>query len=275
MLRVLALAAMLFAPAHAAPARIVSLNPCLDALLVELADRSQIAAVSHYARDPSSSSIAEIAATLPITYESAEEVIALSPDLVITSRHSALATRNALRRLNIQTELFEVPDTVEASEAQVMRIAGLVGHPGRGEDLIARIDAAIAAAKPTTDAPAIPAVLIEPSGFTVGANTLTDDMFRHAGFSNAAARYGIGKAGNIALERLIADPPTVLFAGVPDPNKPGWAERILRHPAMRQIGARIMRADYPQRLMYCGGAVLIETAHVLAATRQRVQEAQP
>ena len=251
MLRVLALAAMLSAPAHAAPAHIVSLNPCLDALLVELADRSQIAAVSHYARDPTSSSIAEIAATLPITNESAEEVIALSPDLVITSRHSALATRNALRRLNIQTELFEVPDTVEASEAQVMRIAGLVGHPGRGEDLIARIDAAIAAAKPTTDAPAIPAVLIEPGGFTVG------------------------KAGNIALERLIADPPTVLFAGVPDPNKPGWAERILRHPAMRQIGARIMRADYPQRLMYCGGAVLIETAQVLADARKRVQEARP
>ena len=171
--------------------------------------------------------------------------------------------------------LFDVPSTVEASKAQVLRIAGLVGHPERGAELVARIDAAIDAAKPPADASPISAVLLEPNGFTVGAGTLTDEMFRRTGFTNAAVRYGIGSAGNIALESLIADPPTVLFAGVPDPNWPGWADRILRHPAVRQIGSRIIRADYPQRLMYCGGAVLIETAQVLADARKRVQETRP
>lgn len=261
--------------AEAAPVRIVSLNPCLDAILVDVADRGQIAAVSHYARDPYASSIAAIAATLPITYESAEEVIALAPDLVMTSRHSALATRNALRRLGIQTALFDVPDSVVASLAQIRQVAALAGHADRGEALIARIDAALAAAKPTDDTPLIPAVLLQPNGFTVGSETLSDDVFRRTGFENSAARYGVGKSGNISLERLIADPPAVLFAGEPDPSTPGWAERILRHPAMRHVSQRVVRADFPQRLMYCGGGVLIETAAILANTRARVLAMRP
>lgn len=275
MWRALALAVLLGAPAQAAPARIVSLNPCLDAVVVEVAERSQIAAVSHYARDPYASSIAAIAATLPITYESAEEVIALAPDLVVTSRHSALATRNALRRLGIQTELFEVPDTVAASVAQIRSIADLTGHPEKGEALVARIEAAMVAAKPHDDAPPIPAILLEPNGFTVGADTLSDELFRRTGFENVVARYGVGRSGNVSLERLIADPPRVLFAGAPDPTMPGWAERVVRHPAMRHVNERILRADFPQRLMYCGGAVIVESVEILARARAKVLGASP
>ncbi|KAK0340115.1 hypothetical protein LTR94_031828, partial [Friedmanniomyces endolithicus] len=84
------------AAADAALRRVVSLNACLDAILVHVADRGQIVALSHYAREPVGSTISEVAKTLPFTWETAEEVIALRPDLVLTSRHSALATRNAL-----------------------------------------------------------------------------------------------------------------------------------------------------------------------------------
>mgnify|MGYP000355960308 CR=1 FL=1 len=41
----------------------VSLNPCLDALLVEIAAPRQILALSHYSRDASSSSLAPVKAT--------------------------------------------------------------------------------------------------------------------------------------------------------------------------------------------------------------------
>ena len=261
--------------ARAAPLRVVSLNPCLDTILVAVAERDQIAALSHYARDPYSSNIATIAATMPITYETAEEVIALDPDLVLTSRHSAIATRNALRRMNIKTELFDVPDTVEASIAQIRQVAGLIDRVSQGDAVIARIEAALDAARPPADAAPIPALLLQPNGFTVGAGTLSDEMFQRTGFVNAAARYGIGKAGNVPLERLIADPPAMLFAGAPPADMPGWAERVLRNPAVRHVSDRIHRATFPQRLMYCGGPVLIETAAVLAAARDDFMRGAP
>ncbi|MDP3174894.1 MAG: ABC transporter substrate-binding protein, partial [Phenylobacterium sp.] len=111
-----------------APQRIVSLNPCLDVILVNVADRAQVAAISHYARDPDGSNIAHIAQSFPITYESAEEVVALAPDLVLAGRHSSPATRNALRRLGVRAELFGVPETVADSLDQVNAIAALCGR---------------------------------------------------------------------------------------------------------------------------------------------------
>ena len=263
------------APASAEPSRIVSLNPCLDAVLVQVADRAQIAAVSHYARDPHASSIADIAADLPITYETAEEVIARSPDLVMTSRHSAIATRNALARLGIKTILFDVPDTVAASQDQIREVAALVGHPERGAALVDRIDQALAEAKPRSDAPPLSAALIEPNGFSVGAETLSDELLRRTGFENVAARYGVGRSGLVPLEKLIANPPSVLFLGQPEGATPEWAERVVRHPAMRRLSGRVVRAEFPQKLMYCGGAVLIEGASILAQARLRATAGAP
>ena len=272
-----ALGALVAGPAAAAApsGRVVSLNPCLDSLLVALADRRQIAALSHYARDPTASSLPDWARALPITHETAEEVVALRPDLVLTSRHSSLATRNALRRLGVRAEPFSVPDTVADSMAQVRRVARLLGRPERGEALIARVEAALAAAAPPPGARRLKVLVFQPNGFAAGPRTLLDEMLTRTGFDNMAARYGLRTWGNVPLERLIADPPQLLLAGEAAPGPPTWAERVVSHPALKAIGPRMRRAVFPQRLLYCGGPVLLETAAVLADARRKALEAHP
>ena len=250
--------------------RVISLNPCLDAVLVHVADRSQIAALSHYARDPQQSSIAAIAHSYPIIYESAEEVIALRPDVVLTAAHSSPATRAALKRLNIHAELFKVPNSWTDNQVQIRKIAVLCGHPDRGEALIARIEAAMAKAAPPPGARPISALVFQPNGFAAGHGTLVDEMMRRAGFVNVAERYGLKKWGNVSLERLLDDPPQVLLAGQAAPNAPTWAERILNHPALASVAPRMTRAVFPERLLYCGGPVLIDTAAALATARRHV-----
>jgi iron complex transport system substrate-binding protein len=252
--------------AHAEVRRVVSLNPCLDAILLSVADRKQIAALSHFSRDRNSSTIADVAATLPMTYESAEEVISFSPDLVLTSRHSSLATRNALRRVKIKTELFTEPKSVEESIAQVRYIAGLVNRTERGEDLVMRIEAALASA--AYEGPPLAALIFQSNGFTTGGDTLVDEMLRRTGFVNVARRYGGNGWGNIPLEHVIADPPQVLLAGAIAPDKPTWADRVLRHPALRKMEYRMTRATFPDKLIFCGGPVLIESAKALAGARK-------
>ncbi|MDP1619248.1 ABC transporter substrate-binding protein [Phenylobacterium sp.] len=255
------------APAWGRPARVVSLNPCLDVILVEVADRAQIGALSHYARDDYGSTIADIARTLPFTYESAEEVIALRPDLVLTGRHSSLATRNALARLDIPTALFGVPNTVEESLEQVREVARLVGHPQRGERLIGRIERALAAAAPAPQAERLSALVFMPGGFASGPGTLMDEMMTRMGLINAASRYGLRRSMNVPLELVIADPPDVLLAGEPYPGAPSWAERVMEHPALARVAGDMRRAVFPERLLFCGGPVLIQTAAVLARAR--------
>lgn len=268
-------AGVIAAPALAkgAPRRIISLNPCLDAILVEVADRAQIAAISHYSVEPSSTSIGALGKTFPFTYETAEEILALRPDLVLTARHSAPATRAALKRIGVHAELFDVPDSVEGSLAQVAQMAAAVGRPERGRALVARIRAAIAASAPPTGERPLTALVWQARGFAAAQGTMMDDMLRHAGLVNAATRYGLKRTGNVPLERIIADPPQVLLAGEVRPGQPTWADRVLNHPALKQVAHRMYRASFPQRLTFCGGPVLIECAAMLAKARRDAQAA--
>lgn len=271
---ILVAAALAAGPAVARPVpqRIVSLNPCVDAILVQVADRSQIAAISRYSHEPSSSSIGPAGATYPFTWGTAEEVVALRPDLVLADPYASPATRAALKRLGVQAELFGLPNSVAESLAQVMRIAQAVGHPERGRALVARIRRAIAEAAPPRGAAPLTALIYQSGGVVAPRGTMMDEMMRRAGFENAAPRYGLDRAGAVPLERLIADPPDVLLAGQLRPGAPTWADRVLAHPAMARLKGRTYRAAFPQRLTFCGGPVLIDTARMLSKVRREASE---
>jgi iron complex transport system substrate-binding protein len=268
-----ALAAATDAPAHQpVPTRIVSLNMCVDSILIELVPHEHIAALSHYARDPQRSTISAIARHLPITYETAEEVVALKPDLVLTSRHSAFATRNALRRVGIRFELFEVPDSIAGSFAQVRKVASLLGREREGEALIARIEQALAAAKPAENEPPLTAAIYQPGGLSAGAETVTGELMQLVGLQNIAARYGVTKYRPLPLEVLIAAPPDVLLIGETSPGAPMQAERVVRHRALRALGdARMSQEPFPARFIYCAGPAMIDAAAALVAAREHAR----
>jgi iron complex transport system substrate-binding protein len=256
------------AQAAATPRRVVSLNPCLDGILLEVADKGQIAALSHYARQPTQSAIADVARRYPFTWGSAEEVIALRPDLVLTSGMGGLELAGALPRLHIRQARFTVPDTVEQNLAQVRRMALLVGHPERGEALNQRIVAALKAAGPRPGEPPLGALIYEHHGLASGPGTLVDELLRRTGFENLAPRYGLKRTGEVPLESLIADPPRVLLAGRLAADEPVWADRILSHPSLAGLSSRMRRETFPETLMFCGGPSIIPASVALAIARE-------
>jgi iron complex transport system substrate-binding protein len=252
------------------PRRIVSLTPCLDAILVHVAERSRIAALSHYTHEPESSSLGPIGSTFPFTYGTAEEIVALRPDLVLSGPYIPAATRGALSRLGVRTAMFNAPDTIAENIDQIAAVAAAVGRPELGAALIARIRQALALAAPAPGERRISALVYQAGGFAAAKGALMDDLLSHAGFDNAAPRYGLVRTGYVPLERLVADPPEVLLAGAGRPEAPTWADRVLRHPALARARGRMHRAAFPQRLTNCGGPVLIEAAATLARIRRDV-----
>jgi iron complex transport system substrate-binding protein len=253
-----------------APKRIVSLTPCLDAILVHVAERSRIAALSHYTHEPQSSSLGPIGATFPFTYGTAEEIVALRPDLVLSGPYVPAATRGALARLGVRTAMFDAPDTIAENIAQIEAVAAAVERPELGAALIARIRRALARAAPAPGERRISALVFQAGGFAAAKGALMDDLLAHTGFDNAAPRYGLVRTGYVPLEKVVADPPEVLLAGAGRPGAPTWADRVLRHPALKHVRARMHRAVFPQRLTNCGGPVLIEAAAALARIRRDV-----
>ncbi len=248
---------------------IVSLNPCADAMLVELVPPGRIAAISHYSRDPAASSIApEVAARLPVNSGTAEEIIALRPDLAIIDSFASASTREALARAGVKTLTLGWANTIEDSKKQVRELAAALGAVPAGEAMIAKIDAAVAAAR--TDRPSVPALLWIGGNTVNGANTLLDEMMVKAGFSDHAAHYGLQGTGYLPIEHVVADPPRVML--VPDQAGRDASSRAaqMRGWALARSGANVHQARFERRLVNCGGPVIAKAMTRLAEVRRAV-----
>lgn len=239
---------------------IVSLNPCTDAILAEVTAPGQLLAVSHYSKDPAASSLpAALAARLPATGGTAEEVLALRPDIVVASSFIAPTTQAALEELGMRVETFGIAHTVAESEAQVRRLAALARQPARGEALVARIEAALNSAAAAGTGPPMEAALWQGGGIVPGEGELVSDLMRRTGFASYAAARGMAQADYLPLEQILADPPgLLLIAG---------SERGQRHPVLDKVPGMIVRAFDPA-LTYCGGPTIIRAAGRLAQLRR-------
>lgn len=239
---------------------IVSLNPCTDAILAEVADPAQILAVSHYSHDPRATSmpLAE-ARRFRATGGTVEEVLALAPDVVVGSDFMAPSTRAALDRLGLRVETVGIASSVEASEAQVRQLAALAGHPERGEALVRRIETTLADAR--SDGPPVPAILWQPGGIVPGEGALVTELLRRTGFASQSAARGMAQADYLSLERLLADPPRVLLVA--------GRERGQGHPALDAVPG-LARAKFDPALLYCGGPTIEHAARRLAEIRRRL-----
>ncbi len=276
-MRTRALALMLMLLAGCAPAvppvragppqRIVSINPCADAILAAVADPARIAGISHYSQDPRATSVdLAWARRFPATGGSAEEVLALRPDLVVAGGHVDPATIAALARLGIPVRQLGVPATIAEARAQVVDLAQAIGAEPAGDRLAARIDAAVAAAA-APQGRRIAALVWQGGGLVPGAGTLTDDLMTHSGFGNRSADYGLAMWDVLPLERLVASPPALLLLPGATASDPAQ-----RHPVLARIGGGsaggMQRRVLPDRLLRCGGPVVVDALGALTAIRK-------
>jgi len=244
--------------------RIVSINPCVDAVLARVADPAQIVGISHYSQDARATSVPlGWARRFKATSGTAEEVVALRPDMVLAGPHVEPATIAALKRLKIKLVQYPVAESVPESMAQMRKIAAATGHADRGAALAARI---AAAAAPSTARP-VGALVWQGNGLVPGSGTLTDDLLKRAGFLNMSAAYGLKQWDVLPLEYLVADPPRVLLSSAPEGVQD---DRMTGHPAVRRLAKHIMVAPYPTRLMNCGGPTIIAAMARLRQVRAQV-----
>ncbi|WP_285017136.1 helical backbone metal receptor [Novosphingobium sp. fls2-241-R2A-195] len=245
--------------------RIVSLNPCTDAVLAEVTSPGQLLAISHYSHDPSASSMdLARAAQFAEVSDAVEDVVALEPDVVVASSYTPPATAQALRDMGLEVVLEPLPADLPEALAQVRRLAKLAGNRSEGEELAGRMEAAVARAKPPTGVRPVQALLWESGGIVAGDHTLIADLMRRAGFANAAAARGLAQADYLPLERVVADPPRVVFT-VGSPA--GEEDRMLRHPALAKVRGMI-RAPLDRSLIWCGGPTVPKALARFAQVRR-------
>ena len=279
--------ALALAGCNAQPVRtggIVSTNPCADQLLLALVPPERVAAISHYSQEAAATSIPlDLARRFRGTAGTAEEVVALKPDRVLASSFTPASTLRAYRKLGLKVLLLDSPTTIAASRDQIRTVAAALGAQAAGEALIARIDAAVAAADPCTPPFAlssskgatsarassgsartaeckkrVAALLFIGDNFANGGPTLLTEMLGRAGFASPPAE--MSRA--VPIETIMRQPPALILT--PDPDS---RTAMLRRRVLARAGLPVAEAAFPRTLINCGGPTIIPAMQRLAAIR--------
>lgn len=256
--------------APARPARIVSMNLCADELVLRLADRDQIAAVTWLARDPRGSTVAAEAAGVAPTRGLSEEIVALRPDLVIAGAFTTRTAVGLLKRIGFPLLELGVPSDFEGVRAQIRAVARAVGHPERGEAMITVFDARLATVAAVGDGPRLRALVMRPNAFTVAPGSLGDAIIRAAGLVNVAAEIGRDRSGQVPLEAAAFADADLIVLDEGENRTPSLADTVLHHPVLSAFRREGRTVSIPNRLWSCPGPQVAEVVERLAqAVRRR------
>jgi iron complex transport system substrate-binding protein len=255
----------------ASPDRIASINLCTDELLLALADPDQIAALSPYAVDPTLSSSAKQAKAFRHDASSAETVVAINPALVLGGRFGTRDTHDLLDRLGYRLVEFDVAETIADSIDQIREVASLVGHPERGEAIVAEINAALERAKTPISPQGEPtAAVYERRGYVSGGHTLTSELLSLVGITDIGRTLTGAGGGFVPLERIVSLHPDFLVVTAPSLNAEDQGSALLSHPALAELYPPEKRIVLPETLTVCGGPSLAAAIDWLSAEARRV-----
>jgi iron complex transport system substrate-binding protein len=260
--------------ADQAPRRIVSMNQCTDLLLLHLVEPGRIASISFVTgqRAWTPPDLADEVRGLPRNRGLAEEVIPLSPDLVVTGAFSSTAAADMLRRLGYRVEVFAPEASLADVRANIRRMGELVGEGDRAEAMVAAIDSKLAQAGAGGQG-AMPVLAdVGVNSWMSGQGSLMGELANAAGLQTLGQAMGNTGYRFMSLEQIIAAKPDVLAFINAWSGTEALGSGVFRHPAYRRLvkdGAA--EADLPERLIACASPDLGEAAIRLSAARREAR----
>lgn len=236
--------------------RVFSADYCADQLVLALADRDQIAALSVDA-DKDFSFLRGKAAGLKKMRSDAEAVYASGADVVL--RYWG-GDEKRLSRLGVRVVTLSYASTFDDIKKNIETAAGAIDKSDRGGALSDELDRKLTALRdkgPSGGA----ALYVTPGGVTAGAHTIIDEIFNAAGVENIAAANGLSYWPPLSAETLVSNPPTFVVAGFFNAN----SERInhwsaARHPALRKSLDATTRIDLSADILACPNFFSIDAA---------------
>jgi iron complex transport system substrate-binding protein len=247
------------AKAPAVPQRIVSINLCADQLVLALADREQIAGLTKNATDIEMSGEAARAHGIPLLSNSAEQILAIEPGLIIGMPASRSAALRALPKHTYPLLDLATANTVDEIYTSIRETAAAVGHPERGTALIARMERELAGLpKPGKGRVA---AYYQRRGYMTGTGTLIDELMTRVGLVNLAGKLGKPPLSQLSLEEMVAAEPDFLIVESATDKVTDQGSEMLHHPALKGIP----RISVPQAWTVCSSPAYSQAARSMAA----------
>ncbi len=252
------------AQAQGRPQRIVSLNLCMDQMLLALADREQIASLSPLIRDPSISFMPEKAEGVPLNDGRAETILFSGADLVLTGTYTQQNQTALLQSQGLNVLAFGPWTSLAEGREQIRAVARAVGPPDRGEALVQKIDAALERTKGIVKNKR--SVLIyDRGGWVLPATSPTSELLVHMGLMPHHEALGLPHGGMARLETIVMTPPDFLLVDEAAGRMVDNGTVLFVHPALVRAVPPDHRIVLPGRLSICDGPSTPTAIEALAA----------
>jgi iron complex transport system substrate-binding protein len=223
------------------PQRIMSLKVCTDELLLDLVPSSRIASITFLSREKAALKVWPQAAGIPVNHGTAEEILKLHPDLILTDPFMAPSLRPLLAKSGVRIVEVQPAENFEQIRSTVRLVARAVGEKARGEVLIARMDAELRELAAHRPGRVLTVAGWGGGGYVPGAGGLFDVLLTAAGARNVER----GSFGYYDVEALIAANPDALVYGDTYSGTTSLRADQDLHPALlkRYAGRRISYAS--------------------------------
>jgi iron complex transport system substrate-binding protein len=248
--------------------RIVSINLCLDALLIKLVEPARVDSLYYLSANPQFSSVAEQAKAYNLNHGLAEDIVPRNPDLILAGEYSSLELRVLLKQLGFRVEVLPLPRDLNDISTHIRRFGVLVDRAAEAEIMAQEMEQKLAQldALPKMSSP-ISGFWYSSNGVVVGADTLENELMTRAGFHNLALDKNVVGFKQIDLEELILAQPNVLILETSDVQAFSLAQEYIQHPALRSNNVKIIRL--PSTLS-CIAPVAVNAIENLIQQRKRL-----
>lgn len=250
------------------PARVVSMNVCTDQLAMMIAGEGQLHSVSALAADPAMSVRAEEAGEYRLNHGTAEEIFLMRPDLVLAGAYTTRDAVALLERLGFRVEEFAPAGDFDDIRLQIKRMGALLDRDRRAKELIAALDAELAALDGTDSG--LDVAIYAANSYTAGIGTLPNAVVEKAGFDNVAAELGLSGVARLPLEQLVAAKPDLVVSELRS-GAPALAEENFAHPAFTALAGDAGVIGLAGKYWTCGTPDTVEAVRILRAAARRAQ----
>lgn len=236
------------------PMRIASLGLCTDQLLLQMVEPERIVALSNMAQHPTMSFMAEKAKQLGKPSANLEALVKMKPDLIVGTDYSTPEVSRILSQLGFNVKTTRLPNRYNEIPDMIRLVGEWTGEQQTAENIIADMNKTLKdTQKRIQGKPKQTAMIFSPNGYTIGNNTIENDLMLLAGFNNLAAEIGIEGFKQVSLEHLVSSRPDVVMIDNHILNEYSLANQLLSHPVLEKVAGSEKRKFIPSRLRACAG----------------------
>jgi iron complex transport system substrate-binding protein len=195
------------------PRRIASTYLGADEILAALVTPDRVVGVSAYADDPATSNCHDVyPANIPRLRTDPETVIALAPDLVCVAGYTAADPLRLLVGSGLAVARWSRFDSFAEVMAGIRLLGAVVGEDARADALARNIAALLAdLERRLARVRPVRVIYFDPPTYTMGQETLVDEILTRAGGENVVRELGIVGPGQIGLETVLALEPEAII----------------------------------------------------------------